>query len=348
MKRERIFYLDFIRALSAVLIVIFHFNEALRIYSVSSKQIIPSKYANGDIGIIGVSLFFIVSGAALMHNYKKNFSLKIFLKKRFMGLYPMFWITWCISFICLFYINKGVRMHSPLSIILTIFGFDGYMLYKIPNFYLIGEWFLGCIILLYLCFPILRYLMIKKPKILLILTFIIYLIAVQKYNCKMPISRNFTMRIPDFLLGMYFVKYIKKVKAYQLFLCVITTFIMLFVKININQMYKTTLIGIVIFFILVYISSFMKLETIRNQCKIISKYSYAIFLVHHITINCMMLRFKGTSLQSIETDCLFILTAIIIGIISVYLFKLTNSICNYFINITEEIKNKYIMKNINN
>lgn len=328
MKKERVFYLDFIRAISVVGILVFHFNTSIISNKIKAKEIFYNAYANGNIGGIAVSLFFIISGSALMYNYDQMYSIKEYFKKRIMGIYPMFWIAYIITFLYTFYVNKGIATNSKYTFILTIFGFDGYMLYKIKNFYLIGEWFLGCIILLYLCFPLFRKLVISKPKITFVFISMLYIVLVQKYNFLMPINRNFIMRIPDFLFGMYFVRYIKKIRFYQFFICSMIAIFMLFVKININQMYRITIIGVALFVILVYISQFIKSKNIQAIAIKINKYSYAIFLVHHITINQLLVRFKGVSLRRIEIYSLFIISCIIIWILSIYLSKITTKICD--------------------
>ena len=75
MKRERIFYLDFIRALAVILILLTHYN-ALFLYmdpQPLDKVVITYKICNLYIGDFGVSLFFIISGAALMYVYENSF-----------------------------------------------------------------------------------------------------------------------------------------------------------------------------------------------------------------------------------------------------------------------------------
>lgn len=55
---------------------------------------------------------------------------------------------------------------NPKYLLLTLFGMDGYMSYRYtPNYYFIGEWFLGALILLYLCYPLLTWCM-EHAKIL--------------------------------------------------------------------------------------------------------------------------------------------------------------------------------------
>jgi hypothetical protein len=50
----------------------------------------------------------------------------------------------------------------------------------------IGEWFLGCLILLYLIFPLLRFFMIKSEKFFFIIATGIYLIVLFHYDFSVP------------------------------------------------------------------------------------------------------------------------------------------------------------------
>lgn len=81
-KKERVFYLDFIRAISTIIIVLTHYN-ALFLYNVSNDNaIIGSTFIfKIYIGSFGVSLFLILSGASLMTSMKDDFSIKEFYKK---------------------------------------------------------------------------------------------------------------------------------------------------------------------------------------------------------------------------------------------------------------------------
>ncbi len=109
-------------------------------------------------------------------------------------------------------INRGA---SKVSFLLTIFGMDGYFFYKINDFYILGEWFLGCIILLYLCFPILRILLLKYPKRLFTFVILLYFFVVHRYIFRMEIDRNILTRLPEFVIGMYFAQYIKKLNLFN-------------------------------------------------------------------------------------------------------------------------------------
>lgn len=49
-KKERIFYLDFIRALSVIMIVTFHFNCSLGTVGISGFNKIFANFTNGGLG----------------------------------------------------------------------------------------------------------------------------------------------------------------------------------------------------------------------------------------------------------------------------------------------------------
>ena len=90
-----------------------------------------------------------------MYNYQDKLEIKNYIKKRFLGIYPMFWIAYTLIFIYLFYQTKSNVWGLPAyKMIITLFAMDGYLSPYISTFYLIGEWFLGCIVLIYTVFPL--------------------------------------------------------------------------------------------------------------------------------------------------------------------------------------------------
>ncbi len=326
-KKERIFYLDFIRAISVIIIVTFHFNCSLKSSTISGYNKVFNGFANGDWGAIGVILFFIISGVGLMHSYKEKLELKSYYKKRFFKIYPMFWIAYTTLFIYNFYLNKQIPYLNKFKLIFSFLGIDGYILYIVPNFYIIGEWFLGAIILIYLAFPILRYISNKFPKTyMVILT--VCTILIEIFNpFKIHPLRNIIVCVFSFSVGMYFEKYIKKVKLTYFIISLIVAIIIYFWKINfINSFILMNIIGIAIFFILVYISNFIKIQLIKDICVYIGKYSYAIFLLHHYILDYILNKFRGSYFSIFETCCLYLLCFTIILLWSKLLIYVTNQI----------------------
>ncbi|MNW38073.1 Acyltransferase family protein [compost metagenome] len=310
-----------------LMIVVYHFNMSLLGHSVIARDVsmfvIPGDYLG-----TGVSVFLILSGAALMYIYQNGLSLGNFIKKRFLSIYPMFWIAYALVFLYMFYTYLAINHQAPkIKFLYTIFGFDGYLLWTGINFYIIGEWFLGLIILLYIVFPLLRILINKFPVILLFTVVIAFIITVENYSFKMPILYNPLIRLPEFLFGMYFIKYIKKIKFYQFALAVVLAYsFMLYDGIPLNPFYKFTIIGLSLFVVLAYIGQCLKNEQIRKPILFISKYSYGIFLVHHVVIEQMMIRFTGRALTIVETHLLFFIMFVFILFLAKVLSSITDRI----------------------
>ncbi len=330
MKKERLFYLDFVRAIAAISIIMTHFNARYLYLSpqMPEKAIITTSVSNIYIGAWGVSLFFIISGAALMYSYGEECNLKKFYKKRLYSIYPMFWIAYSIAFLYLFYVNKSVNNGAPrVNIIFSFLGFDGYLAENIPTFYILGEWFLGCIILIYLVFPLLRYFINTHPIALAIVVAIMYACIIVFYDFPFNIEKFMPTRIPEVLVGMYFVKYIKKVNIPMLLISLIVLVLNAMIKPQFLQALQTTYIGIASFFVLVFISKYVQHKIIEIPCNIISKYSYAIFLVHHIVIAQMMSTFDLTTISITESYILFLAVCGVISICSFLLYNLNTIVC---------------------
>lgn len=333
MKKERVKCLDFVRAISMFIIVIFHFNCTLAPHNVYNGNIpiFFYDYINGNAGQLGVSLFFILSGASLMYNYQDSINIKEYFYKRWKGIFPMFYIAWIIGFIFYFVryrtVNPFLVPREPWTIILTILGMDGYFADVIPNYYILGEWFLGCIILLYVLFPILLWIY-KKIGIdkLLLISVIFYIMIVYLYNESIfSVDKLFLTRILDIVFGMFFIIKLKKIKIYQVLLALIFIFIVFNYYIPINQMYKISLSGMALFIILGYIGQKLN-GKIMSIFQWFSSYSYSIFLVHHIVIDQVCTYFDGENYDYMSTLLVFGVTLLSILICAVLLQKLNKRI----------------------
>ncbi len=288
--------------------------------------------ANWNWGQLGVSIFFIISGVALMYTYGDGeFNVAEYFKKRWLGIFPGYYIAFVGAFLILFYLNGTVNHNAEnWTIILTVFGLDGWLAHQIPNFYLVGEWFLGCIILLYIIFPVLRWLVNKYPIRTAIIAIIYYILLVQFYNIEMRIDWNFITRIIDVMFGMYFVKYVKKVKWPVALLSIVVSAILWIVPIKgVENMYLITLGGISTFVFLVWFSRFLKGEIVSDGVKVLSKYSYSIFLVHHQVLARMMKKFVNIHLTIPEQVSLLLCVCIVIGIYAYIHNKITGKVVGY-------------------
>lgn len=331
MKKERIFYLDFIRAVATISIILTHYN-ALFIYNTSTpmpqKAVITLTVGNVYIGGWGVSLFLIISGASLMYVYENKIQTVEFWKKRFINIYPMFWIAYLGAMLFNFYQYGSIDTSiGKWKYIFSILGIDSYLgNFGVSSFYLVGEWFLGYILIIYLVFPLLRRLVIEHPIALGVCVGIIYIAST------IYVKKNVTLfaRLPEFLFGMYFIYYGKKVNwkmALGAFLIVLLNGL---IKPEIYTNFQSTYVGISSFVLLVYCADFFTVTWIKNICKIICKYSYPCFIVHHFIIYKVTAKFNLDAISVGQSYLLFGCCCVIIAVFSYLLFHLYDKIMLLF------------------
>lgn len=335
-KRERIFYLDFIRAIATFIIVLTHYN-ALFIYNVNHPEaaVISITVGNIYIGALGVSLFLIISGAALMYVYgnREKINWKSFYYKRFITIYPMFWLAYLFVGFLAFLEQKGINPAIPRkNFIFTILGFDTYLAnFGVKTFCHVGEWFLGLIILIYIAFPLFLNLIKRFPFFFAVGTLLVYILSLMLFKNKSWCEVLFTVRVPEFIFGMYFMKYIKNVPWYAALACFTVIIINQIVKPSmINSNIQVAYIGICAFIFLTYVANFIKWYVIQKLCITICKYSYACFIIHHWIIYKLALTFDLNTITRFNSYLLFLGCCFTIVITSYLLYKLNNKVIDYF------------------
>lgn len=333
-KGKRLLYLDLIRTIAVICVFVVHFSRQCDYDGVLCNQyrILPDYIFGVYLGSYGVSLFFIVSGASLMYVYRERFKIGEYLKKRFWGIYPMFWIAFAIVLLLRFYINREFVFECPKwAIIYTILGIDGYVNWLTPTFYMVGEWFLGCIILIYLLFPILRIGVLKKPKLTAILALAVYVFGGIFFQSAMPTDALFILRVPEVLVGMYFITYFHEVKP--VVAAIAAGFLAVCAFLNpswIPTIWIAPVVGVASFLVITFLSKFIECKLVNGISFTIGKYCYAIFLSHHIIIKVIMSRFQGypRELRKSEVWLLLIVCACVTAVVSVLLFNLNKKVCD--------------------
>ncbi len=332
MKKERIFYLDFVRAVATILIVMTHYN-AIFLYMNPprpEKSVITSSISKVYIGDVGVSLFLIISGAALMYVYDAKMDWMKFYKKRFLNIYPMFWIAYFGAFLYKFYVNRGINPDIPrYRIIYSVLGIDSYLSsWGQVNFAIVGEWFLGFIIGFYLIFPILRKWIEKSPISLGIVSLVLFVAFVIMKNPHNSIL--LPVLLPRLIFGMYFVKSGKKVSwkvALAAFGVIILNAVLPW---NVESNIQSTYIGIAMFLVLVYVADFLKWFPFRRACSLICKYSYSIFIVHHIIILEMTAKMNMVEITKLYSYLLFLCCCCVIAGMAFFLQKVCDNVLVLF------------------
>lgn len=275
-KRQRVFYFDLIRAFSCLCIMTVHFNASISGWTngqfVYGNSLVPNYYLNRRVylGGIGVSLFFMLSGATLMMSYRGG--LKRFYIRRFRSIYPMFWVAYIAVALIDFMLNRGFVQADIRLMPLTITGMDGYLatLGLAPyGFYKIGEWFLGCIVLLYLVYPAVHACLERAPAVTaagsVVLAAVLGMLCerVPDYACS---GLEPWFKVPEMIFGMLFVRYSLEKKA--------------------------PLLCIFLFALLTALLGLVKNGVVRRAVIRFAALSYPIFLLHHWIIVRMVQGFR--------------------------------------------------------
>ncbi len=338
--KEKLHNIEFIRSLAAIGIICFHYA-----CTTIGEYKFMLAFANGSWGDIFVIIFFALSGGLLYLNDKEISSPKEFYYKRFKAIFPSFYIAWLIFFLenviktKTFFYNSSA---SPFSLILTVGGVDGYFNYVAPNYYILGEWFLGAIIILYVIYPLLLKGMTQKfflTTIIILSTFL----SINFYNVFLinPFRNVFTCIFP-FYLGMILFKYKNLLDNIIIFLISMIAVIIMSLwtvplkyGIIIEEIY-----GIALFIVLYNLGKIVvKFKLFERIFDFIGGISFQIFLLQHIII-ARILRFCN-SIDLIDYWKMLCLT-ILITIASAYVLK---RISNFLIHTRGYLKfESYILK----
>jgi peptidoglycan/LPS O-acetylase OafA/YrhL len=258
------------------------------------------------IGAIGVSLFIILSGASLMMSTSNSFELGNFYLKRFYAIYPTYWLAYACA--ALFIVEKVPTIGHPERLLLTVFAFDGFLLYRIENYYLVGEWFIGFIIIMYLIFPALRAAFNRNRLVTLGLAVIVSLSTVMFYKGDMSVYRFPPARLFEFVFGMWFVSRFRPDKRARqgltgLILSVSASMVYFS---SIPGIAKATLLGTTFFCAISLISSYIECSLMRRIVGFGGRYSYGTFLVHHVLLKRIIKGYQGEISDCIEYITLYI------------------------------------------
>ncbi|ENM5551113.1 acyltransferase [Shigella flexneri] len=220
--------IDTLRVTACIFVIISHYGY---IFSQTRLSFIPSFYG-GVLGQVGVSLFFFISGYLAFISLDRKNTIDYFLDKGVRILTPYIITYFFISLllILLSYLNKEIINTVPLVSIMTtggqytriipvFFALDGILNahFSYDFLFLTGEWFIGCVIMLYVISPIVFHVMNTftfKRNI-----FFLFVITITTF----PISNIsssflnfpfwfFACRLPEFMVGMLAFKYKNKLQ----------------------------------------------------------------------------------------------------------------------------------------
>lgn len=309
----RLFAPDFIRVISFFMIVLFHYNVEIYYNYPGFLKLGELSYFGQTMGDVGISMFIIISGLSLVISTKDNNDYVLFLKKRVLAIFPSFWISYLIV-AALMLIIKGsfVGDGHYWKFILSIIGLDGFFLYRMQNYYLVGEWYTGYMIITYLFFPVLYEALKKMPVIAWGVVSAIFFAVGLNYQklFSVYINCNPLMRLPDFLFGMSYAFFIlkdKKNRLYAMLAGMLALAIAVPARESIMPQLYMLIFGVSLFSIAVYLIEFLgSIDWLRKITSYFAKHAFVAFLFHHQILYFVMSKIGGRISSGLESLCVFL------------------------------------------
>ncbi|WP_338571544.1 acyltransferase family protein [Erwinia billingiae] len=297
---------DLIRVVSFLFIVIHH-----SVTEVVAKYGFSDWMSNLFLGGVGVSFFVILSGCSLSLTEKKQ-NFIIFLLSRASSILPSYWVAYLMVLMYLFTFSHESHMGGDiLKVIITIIGLDGYLGSKLNTYYLIGEWFTGFILILYIFSQPAIWLAKINPYILIGLATILSWLSV---HFSEEIFNNFliwnkeplwnpTSRLMEFSFGIVISTYFLK-STFAMNIATFASIIYLLVAsaLHVNLL-QFSLLGctfcIAAFIIILRSVMLININVfISNLVNFFSKYSFLAFLFHHQVIMQTLIIIKPDNITS--------------------------------------------------
>ena len=264
---KRIPELDSLRGIAAISVMYFHYSSYFRPkldYDFSSQ--LDFKY-----GHHGVELFFIISGFVIFMSLERIKSVNDFLYKRFLRLYPTYWI--CLGITLTFSLNASYFEFTVKEKVLNFLMFQGFFgIRNIDGSYwsLVPELFFYVLMIILWKFKLLQ----KQLLVGIIWLFAMGLSLLRPSLIDIILNLKFGMY---FLIGMMFYQ-LRKNKNLRyphiiIFLSLIAT---IFVRTE-YESFVFTFFFVIIFYLLIY----EKLNFLNNNVAIfLGKISYPLYLLH--------------------------------------------------------------------
>lgn len=287
-QESRYYEANLIRSVSMIGIVIFHTFVTLNKHF-GYKYSVFHLYPNGDCGCVFVAIFFILSGFLLYRKYSSRIDVLAFYKKRWLSIFPAFYLSWIIFYGVHVFIEKKSFLWGGAiyKIILTIVGMDGYFYYRGMNYYLVGEWFLGAIIFLYLMFPVLIRVCNQYPRMLCIGIMVVWFWQINTDVFVISSYRNIVSCLVSFYIGILFAKYYDAILALQRNPFIVGVEIAFFLTcrltyVSINSNILMHVMGAILYLLLITLAIFLsKLRTFDEIITWVASVSFCVYLVHH-------------------------------------------------------------------
>lgn len=276
--------LDLIRVSCMMVIVVYH-------YSVESyaRNLSPFSILSSDLVQSAVYMMTLLSGFCLsLQEQHRKWSLGRYIKGRILAIFPLYWLCFFPIFI---YSDVLCGNNSNLprwKILLSLIGVDGYFQSVTPTFYKIGEWYLGCILFLYLLFPLLWILMRRGHSLLLGEIAGILLILEVSFLPQANLYPTVLGQLPLFIAGMLLGRratILEQMPPWAFFSLGVILLCCTF------QEGSFPIISILGFILLFRMGQFLlkRSDGVQSFFHWLARQCYGVFLIHHLAITLFIL-----------------------------------------------------------
>jgi len=247
----------------------------------------------------------------------------------------MFWIAWFCVVVYYFIVTCGSPpIRAPLrNMVFTVLGMDGYLAnFHVPTAYILGEWFLGFIVIFYIIFPVLLWGVEKFPVLTAAVLLLIYgatLLGLPS-DPGFPTSILLPVRLPELVFGMYFVKYVERIPPVVVVPAAVVLAVSALLPRQIPEDVATTAVGMSFFLILVVLGRVVAIGPVKVLVSLIAKYSYPIFLMHHVVIMEMYAKINTTTFLPVQWWFMLAAICLVTFALAVALDRVTAVVTAYF------------------
>lgn len=328
--KKREVSLDYIRVFATIMIVVFHFASTF----IEGESVLI-KTANITWGGLGTALFFLLSGYLLRKRHYNITSVKDFYISRWLSIFPPFYIAFIVAYLINVVRLKQFFYQAPAyTLIYTLLGIDNLIKwFGVTSYAIVGEWFTGIIVILYLLFPILNIVMKRTRWSTTIIILIMYVLDIMLgwYPVLPDISIIACLFI--FWMGMLLADkgtlFKKKEINYAFGAIYLAAFlILLFVAIPVPQIIVTHIEAILLFMSMNILLAGTKTESwLSKTISYLSTLSYAVYLVHHYILFVLDASRKYVGIINVmPVPVIFMLYIVIVSGSSFALWKISSKV----------------------
>ena len=312
-RKRRIPSLDFVRVVCTLGIIANHFAAE------SGSDILKNwlyTYPNGygSIGYTLVTVFFLLSGGALFYSNGTPDSIRKFYWKRWKAIYPSYYVTFVLAMIAFILLNRSFFTgKKPWSLVFTVFGVDGYLSKVFSTWAIIGEWFIGALIICYLLYPLIVALMGKREVTVCLVLTGLYIITKNWNMLNQNAFRNVFSCLISFSAGIVLMKHRDKLDLNTTgMVSLLLLLLSAFLPIQQDSNIMAHMCGLWLFMVLLVAGRCV----MKNQfCSALfrkgAKISFEVFLVHHVIVTTVLHFFHP---ENLTLQLLLLLTVIILSV----------------------------------